>query len=158
MSSTNKTTHLRLNNWIGADKPLREDFNRDNSILDEAIYSHRTDESIHITEQERAAWNEPYYISSYLGDGTSSRVVAMNCGFVPRFGIIFAVNSPPGVNDYRNSAHYNYFALVTQNGSSVGVTMNAKNLTVTQSAVPVSVSEYKSFNEVGTTYIYVVFR
>ncbi len=158
MSSTNKTTHLRLNSWIGADKPLREDFNRDNSILDEAIHTHQTDNTIHITDQERSTWNAPYYIGTYFGDGSSARTVAMNCSFEPRFGIIFAVSLPPGVSDYRNSAHYNYFALVTKNGSTTGVTLNAKNLSVSQSSVPVSGSEYKSFNEVGTTYTYIVFR
>lgn len=36
MSSTNKTS-LGLNQWVGTDKPKREDFNEDNRITDEGI-------------------------------------------------------------------------------------------------------------------------
>lgn len=35
MGSTNKTSNLKLNSWIGSDKPQRVDFNYDNNILDE---------------------------------------------------------------------------------------------------------------------------
>lgn len=37
MSSTNKTSHLRLNQWVAGDPILRTDFNFDNSKLDEAV-------------------------------------------------------------------------------------------------------------------------
>lgn len=158
MSSTNKTTHLRLNSWIGADKPQREDFNRDNSILDEAIAAHQTDNTAHITAQERSKWNAPFYIGTYFGNGASTRTVTINCDFEPRFGLVFAVSVPPGVNDYHNGTHYNYFGLVTPNGSTSGVTLSAKTLTVMQSSVPVSGCEYRSFNETGTSYIFIVFR
>ena len=158
MSSTNKTTNLNLNSWIGADKPQREDFNRDNSILDEAIHTHRSDSAIHITGEERTAWNTPYAVGTYFGNGSASRSVTLNCAFEPRFGIVFAVNLPTGISDFTNHAHYNYLALVTKSGSSTGVMLNGKTLNVAQSSVPVHTSEYKSFNETGTTYVYVVFR
>ena len=34
MSSTNKTTNLKLNKWIGTDRSAREDFNNDNDLID----------------------------------------------------------------------------------------------------------------------------
>ena len=37
MSSTNKTTNLKLNDWVGTDVPQREDFNADNQRIDKAI-------------------------------------------------------------------------------------------------------------------------
>lgn len=37
MSSSNKTPHLRLNQWIASDPILRTDFNFDNSKLDSAV-------------------------------------------------------------------------------------------------------------------------
>lgn len=37
MSSSNKTTHLRLNQWIASDPIRRTDFNFDNSKLDAAV-------------------------------------------------------------------------------------------------------------------------
>lgn len=36
MPSSNKTTHLQLNKWLGSDKPKKDDFNGDNQKLDEA--------------------------------------------------------------------------------------------------------------------------
>lgn len=37
MASTNKTTHLRLNQWIASDPVLRVDFNADNSKIDAEV-------------------------------------------------------------------------------------------------------------------------
>lgn len=37
MSSTNKTPHLALNQWVPDDPPLREDFNTDNLRIDGAV-------------------------------------------------------------------------------------------------------------------------
>lgn len=37
MASTNKTAHLRLNQWISTDPILRTDFNLDNSKIDTAV-------------------------------------------------------------------------------------------------------------------------
>lgn len=37
MASTNKTTHLNLNQWIASDPVLRSDFNFDNSKIDAAV-------------------------------------------------------------------------------------------------------------------------
>lgn len=35
MSSTNKTSNLKLNQWLGSDRSKREDFNEDNKLIDE---------------------------------------------------------------------------------------------------------------------------
>lgn len=37
MPSSNKTSHLQLNQWIGSDKPRKDDFNADNFALDTAV-------------------------------------------------------------------------------------------------------------------------
>ena len=37
MASTNKTTNLRLNQWVASDPVLRTDFNFDNSKIDAAV-------------------------------------------------------------------------------------------------------------------------
>ena len=37
MASTNKTEHLGLNAWLSTDKPKREDFVRDNQLIDGAV-------------------------------------------------------------------------------------------------------------------------
>lgn len=38
MPSTNKTPNLGLNQWLGTDKPKREDWNLDNSLTEQAIF------------------------------------------------------------------------------------------------------------------------
>ena len=57
MASTNKTETLGLNQWIGSDKPKMEDFNSDNRLIDTALAGHRADQTVHVSAQERAAWN-----------------------------------------------------------------------------------------------------
>ena len=39
MSSTNKTTNLELNQWVGTDPVLMADFNADNAKIDAAVQS-----------------------------------------------------------------------------------------------------------------------
>ena len=158
MSSTNKTENLQLNSWIGADIPSREDFNRDNALIDTAVGAHTADTDIHTSPAEKTVWNSPYYISSYFGNGNSSRNITLDCDFTPSWGIVFAVASTPGVSDFTNKAHYNYFAMISTLGSNVGVVLNNKQIKVIQSSTAVLGNEYRSFNENGTTYVYIVFR
>ena len=40
MSSSNKTSYLGLNQFVGSDKPKMEDFNADNRLLDEKMQQH----------------------------------------------------------------------------------------------------------------------
>ena len=56
MSSTNKTTNLKLNDWVGTDVPQREDFNADNQRIDKAIGDHTGNTTVHITQAERDLW------------------------------------------------------------------------------------------------------
>ena len=158
MSSTNKTTNLKLNSWIGSDLPQREDFNRDNSIIDSAVTAHTSDAALHTSTAEKSKWNTPYYLGTYFGNGSSSRNLDLSCDFQPSWGLLFAANAMPGVSDFSNKAHYNYFALVSKSGSVNGVTLNGKRLTLVQSATAVNGNEYRSFNETGTTYVYIMFR
>lgn len=158
MSSTNKTTNLQLNNWIGSDVPKREDFNRDNSIIDNAIGEHHADTYIHTNLSEKNIWNTPHYIATYLGNGEATRTITMGCDFSPSWGIVYAVNMPNGLTDFTNKAHYNYVAFVSKKGSMSGAAVSGKNLKVFQSSTAVMNTEYRSFNETGVTYVYIMFR
>ena len=78
MASTNMTEHLKLNQWIGSDKPKMADFNADNRKVDQAVGSHTADQTMHLTEAERAAWNKAIpIVGGYTGDGTPMRAVEM---------------------------------------------------------------------------------
>lgn len=158
MSSTNKTQNLGLNSWIGADVPKREDFNNDNTIIDSVITAHKTDAVLHITADERAAWNNGYALYTYYGDGTATRAIQLDIPFQPKWGILFAANMPLSVVDVENKVNYNYFTIFSTVGASIGAKIENKTLTVMQSTAPVMNTEFRNFNEAGTVYIAVVFR
>ena len=52
MSSSNKTSYLGLNQFVGSDKPKMEDFNADNRLLDEKMQQH-VQSQLHLTEQQK---------------------------------------------------------------------------------------------------------
>lgn len=158
MSSTNKTDNLHLNNWIGSDVPKMEDFNLDNSIIDRAFSQHTSSGDIHTSADEKEAWNSPYYVSSYFGNGEKNRNIQLNCGFTPKWGIVFAADGFAKLNDYANKASYNYFGIASPSGSTAGISLNGNVLSVMQSTLAVFGSEYRSFNENGISYVYIMFR
>ena len=157
MSSTNKTT-LGFNSWEGSDIPSREDFNSDNYLCNSLIANHTGNNNIHITANERIAWNKPYHMSTYFGNGEVSRTVNTSCPFTPKWGIVFALSTFPTVTDFNNQADYNYFGLVSTHGSNTGLSLNGSNLVVTQSSVGLMGDEYRSYNENGVTYVFILFR
>ncbi len=158
LSSTNKTPHLRLNSWIGGDVPKRTDFVSDNAIIDTVVGEHNDNTQIHISQSEREKWNAPYYIGKYMGTGQSTNTVTFDAGFKPKWGILFSVGTYASVNDYNNKADYNYFAVFSEKGSMDGVTLGENSITVTQSTISILGTEYKSFNENGETYVFILFR
>ncbi|MEG1993934.1 MAG: hypothetical protein RR048_03405, partial [Oscillospiraceae bacterium] len=98
MPSSYKTSFLKLNRFIGIDKPKMDDFNNDNMVIDNelksqsekiaAVQSHVSDTQNHITPQERASWNNLLWeVGTYVGDGGYTKNV--NIGFKPRLGFIF---------------------------------------------------------------------
>ncbi|MCR5206852.1 MAG: hypothetical protein K6C14_00055 [Eubacterium sp.] len=157
MSSTNKTYHLRLNRWIGSDVPQMSDFNDDNVIIDNAVGTHIANSLIHITDEERNKWNNGYYMFMYYGNGSGNRDITVESGFEPTWGIVFAMNLVASVTDFDNASDYNYFAIVTKSGSMTGASLSGNTLSVQQSAVRVHGDEYKNFNEVGVTYVCIMF-
>lgn len=158
MSSTNKTPSLKLNSWVGSDVPQRSDFNNDNKILDEVLSSHLTDSLLHTSSDEKTVWNNPYVITNYYGNGSSSRTITFSTDFSPRWGIVFAVGKPLQVVDVDNKADYNYSGIFSTYGSSMGLTLTDKTLKVVQSSSALFSTEYRSFNENGVTYVCILFR
>lgn len=158
MSSTNKTNNLKLNSWLGSDKPQRADFNSDNEIIDSVITEHSSDTVLHTTADEKQVWNNPYEVFVYYGNGASSRSVTLTSSFAPRWGIVFAASYPVGVTDIANETHYNYFGFFSTRGSNSGITLKDKKITVVQSATAVMQTELRNFNENGVTYVCILFR
>lgn len=160
MSSTNKTENLKLNSWIGSDKPQRTDFNYDNEVIDKTITEHKNDTVSHITSEERDKWNNFMYQGVYYGDGTVKRVIDTKCPFPARFGIVFAGNRPPSITTFSSSQKSNYIGFFTFRSSTSGLELaeDMVTLTVHQTTMAVMEKEYMSFNESGVTYHFFMFR
>lgn len=158
MSSTNKTRNYGLNKWIGSDIPKMADFNQDNEVLDGVIGEHCSDRAVHISDEERARWNEFMDFHVYYGNGSSTQVVRLDIGFEPRMCIVIGNENLPGITDFGNEAHYNYFGIVTTAGGNAGLALNGKSLTVMQSTVALAGSEYRQYNQKGQGYIVIAIR
>lgn len=158
MSSTNKSNNLNLNQWIGSDVPQREDFNNDNAIIDSVLGKHINNIATHTNASEKDMWNNPYFITTYYGDGMTTRALSLNCSFEPSWCIVFATNTTPSVTDISNESSYNYFGIATTRGSMSGLSISRKILNLTQSAVPVFSTEYRNYNQAGTTYVVIAVR
>lgn len=77
MASTNKTENFSLNQWVGTDPVLMEDFNADNAKIDAALQSL-------VSGQLKMA------VGSYYGNGTfgASNPSSLSFDFVPSVVII----------------------------------------------------------------------
>lgn len=160
MSSTNKTQGLKLNSWIGSDKPERIDFNTDNEIIDKAVTDHTSNTTVHISESEREKWNNYMFTGMYYGDGSVSRTVTTNCPFKARAGFIYANARPMDITRFSDSKKNNYFGAFSYLASSLGVKFGSdgKSFTVSQTANALTANEYFNLNEVGVAYNYILFR
>lgn len=160
MSSTNKTKNLKLNSWIGSDKPQRIDFNADNYIIDEAISAHNENKEIHITQAERKNWSTFVKSGVYFGNGSAERTINLNCDFEISFAVIFASNRPLNISAFSDSRHHSYSAFVGRLGSTSGAKFSKdyKSLVVNQSSSALMNNEYINLNESGVSYTYILFR
>ena len=158
MSSSNKSEFLGLNIWSGSDIPKMADFNYDNSTVDAAMKNHCNDTDIHISDEERAKWNSPYYMNVYFGDSGANRTIETGCPFAPSFGIIFANVTAPSTANFASKMHTHFSAFVSKRANTLGANLSGTTLTVKQSTAAVTGSEYASLNASGYTYCYILFR
>ena len=65
MGSSSRTENLGLNRWIKSDRPVMEDFNADNEIVDSILGEHISNDEIHLNETQRQALALPYDMYIY---------------------------------------------------------------------------------------------
>lgn len=72
MASTYKTNNIKLNQWIGSDKPQRTDFNDDNMIIDTEITNLKSSinlaKNIYANALYNNATGKNYTITDYIDD------------------------------------------------------------------------------------------
>lgn len=158
MSSTNKTYYMGLNSWVGADVPKMEDFNADNELLDALISEHFNDDAIHVTLQDKERWDSPVAVMTYFGTGEDARELQLDCYFIPSFIIIFPSGAPTTLTFFDSQHKKNFFAFGTQGGSSAGISMEGKTVTLRNEEMPKIRNEARDMNYSGTKYVCVMFR
>ncbi len=157
MPSTNKTSYLSLNSWIGEDKPKRDDFNSDNEIIDTAIKTHHEDATSHITSKERTAWNNCVpLISNYIGDGTHPREI--DIGFMPSLVIVMASDATFGQYSFDTNDTTVTCAIATRLTATSGLSITSNGFSVSQYPMTHPNGRYVRLNTQNEIFSYVAFR
>lgn len=153
MPSTNKTPHLHLNSWLGTDIPKRADFVADNSIIDNAVYSHTSNTEAHLSASEKARVSEPFTVSVILGNGAQN--ASVNVGFEPTLAIMYKLDSP--LTAYNGTYTNVNAAVATTKGISGGISISGTNVLVNQDSSPSGGVKY-NLNEENVRYILIAFK
>lgn len=180
MPSSNKTPNILLNQWLGSDKPKKDDFNYDNERLDAAVgdvkstlnahaqntgihvaaaektqwNSHPLDAGIHVTGAEKAQWNSgTAKIFTYAGDGNSTKEIAL--GFRPRFGWLFAAGQPPVQDDWSVNSTQVFSGFFSADGCGKFIELTANGIKVSHNATVPAGGTALRYNLSGTTYVVV---
>ncbi len=151
MPSLNKTQRLKLNLWEPTDRPMRNDFNSDNILIDTVVGEHTNNSNIHLSAEEKAYLQKPVAVMNYTGNGESSRSFTLS--EKAKLVIVFAHGKPA------ISANKVYFALgYTGLGALSGVSVAESGMEFTVSQFADSQGNTISLNENGTGYRVVMLR
>lgn len=156
MASTNKTSMLKLNAWVGTDIPKREDLVTDNALIDQAVGTHHADKVQHLSVTDRDKLENPIYFGSYIGNSAATRDITLP--FAPSFLILYPVDYPMGKTEFTGQVHYNNFAFCTQHGCTYGVALAGNILSIANNAAVEYGFEIKRFNSSATMYEFAAFK
>lgn len=155
MASSSYTPNLGLCAWKSTDRPKRIDFVNDNSIIDTKLGEHLADTTVHVTAEEKAKYDSPYTVLSYIGDGEATQKIALDESYT--FAIVFQKYYPAVEIDSSNNA-VSHFAIVGRAfGSSSNISMNTTSITVTQDSTA-SDGVINNFNEAQGQYVILLFK
>lgn len=132
MASTFKTEKLALNVWANTDKPVRSDFNRDNTILDSTVGGHIESTLLHLTDSDRSRLRNAFIFKILQGTDEETREITLD--FEPSAVIYYAAGMPPAVCD--NGSNKVYFASAVKDCSgSGGIRMSGSRVLVNQKTI-----------------------
>lgn len=170
MPSKYKTSFLKLNRYVGTDKPRMDDFNTDNLLLDNKfkeqsekitnLLTHSTNTQNHITNEERKKWNNLLWeVGTYNGNGGYTQNI--NIGFKPRLGFIFQKDefliSASGMGGGIPQTEQRS-AILTPLGCSLYCKILDDGFMVCNSDDASENFRVPKLNSNGNTYIYIMFR
>lgn len=154
MASSAKTEKLRLNSWSGEDRPKREDFNTDNSIIDSVLGGHIADGGIHLTKEEKQRISAPYKTGSYIGTGESEKTLTLSAK--PKAVLVFASNKPLVWLDSAGKLNAGSGASI-DTYHTPGVQISGSGFKVSNAEATAQQDWNTSLNKIGVTYFYIAF-
>ncbi len=159
MPSTAKTKTLRLNQFVGSDKPKMDDFNYDNTQLETVVGGHLADAQKHLTSEERKAWSQPA-CELFFYDGNDAAERSFTLSFEPKFCTVYALEMPPVLSDMSApNITLCYQGAAGQNGkATAGVALSGKTLTVYNDADGLMAQVRRKLNANGISYVCQLFR
>lgn len=156
MPSANKTERLGLNLWAGSDRPQRNDFNSDNTIIDQVLGDHTENEDIHLTADEKARVGMPMVNLSYIGDGNAQKTITIPVAV--NAVIVYCEGNPCAVYDSTAGCTKNYMAVSMYGAApSAGLQFNRTSVTVSQDTQAQS-GFMNCLNETSKRYRIIGFR
>lgn len=158
ITSDRDTDALVMNGWflMNADFcPAASTDENYASFLDKELLcgSHIRNNDIHVTLEDKSKWDDPFVIGFYLGNGSSSRTVAI--GFEPRLVILMASGYPAVAIDFAQSSAKSYMAVASSDFSSQGIQISSTGFKVSTAT---SGGVTSNLNSMGTSYIYIAYK
>lgn len=158
ITSDRDTDALVMNGWflMNADFcPAASTDENYASFLDKELLcgSHIRNNDIHVTLEDKSKWDDPFVIGFYLGNGSSSRTIAI--GFEPRLVILMASGYPAVAIDFAQSSAKSYMAVASSDFSSQGIQISSTGFKVSTTT---SGGVTSNLNSMGTSYIYIAYK
>ncbi len=85
--------------------------------------SHINDTVIHVSAEEKDAWNNAIVQGYYIGSGANSRTY--NLGFHPKAVFVSALEYPPVAIDFTANSYKSYFGVANQSYGSQGIVLTS---------------------------------
>ncbi|MBQ8028618.1 MAG: hypothetical protein IJ262_04350 [Clostridia bacterium] len=116
--------------------------------------SHIKDEVMHVTEDERAYFSQPFVTGTYEGDGESEQIIYLD--FRPKVIIVYRASGC--VYGLSEDLPASFFAVSSNAASMKGLYPVSNGFRVNQNSTYVSKGTYPRLNEAEVTYGYVAFK
>lgn len=116
--------------------------------------THVNDTAVHVSQEEKDYWLEPFVFGTYVGDGDPENYIYI--GFKPRFVLVFG-SGTAGVSLVNNKLEA-YFAFAHRTKSTKGLTITGDGFKVNYGDTVVSKQTYPRLNDFAQTYNYIAFK
>ena len=158
INSDQDTDALVMNGWfmIEADFcPAESTDENFVSVFDKQMIcgSHVRDTDVHVTLEDKEAWNNHIITGYYTGNGSSTKT--LNIGFKPLVVFVFCVSRPFATIDFTNSSVTSNAAVATENYATNGITMTSTGFKLSKGEVG---NTKANLNELATIYMYIALK